>query len=490
MLYGMPFAISIWLHECCSVVPHTIISKEDSEIPCFLNWNTNALHLLYELLMKSMFNDANDKVVLKNIEPTQKEISSFQILKKGDTPNSPAKKKLKKQPKGVDQHTLKSTPPSRAAKISFVKTPIFKPIQSKETVASNRKDISFQSPDLSSFNHEDEDGVVSKKLFEKFRDEVIRIHHPINQLQQLWLILIRILKAHWIKTMNLSMDEADKDTSPHQATPILHPDFDKNFEGTLNTEGVAEIIENTSTTDVEKPKLDEQNNSEVHTHEEVSGEGKAEPNLQHLPDEGDSDCLYLWHDADTLPTGVTGCGQLMVQTVESKKGRRCRAHKMGRVCHYFLNKFFPLELREMKVLEFINLKQGNITVKEYSLKFTQLAKYAPHMVEDSRSRMSKFVLGVSSNVVKEYRTAMLIKEMDISRLMVHAHQIEEAKNREKERENKRARIGSFNFTQHKLEGGNLSQFRQKSSVLAPSPASALVPKFRDGNRDRTPGPKP
>lgn len=36
----------------------------------------------------------------------------------------------------------------------------------------------------------------------------------------------------------------------------------------------------------------------------------------------------------------------------------------------FLNRFFPLELREAKVLDFINLKQGNMTVKEYSLKFT------------------------------------------------------------------------------------------------------------------------
>ena len=43
------------------------------------------------------------------------------------------------------------------------------------------------------------------------------------------------------------------------------------------------------------------------------------------------------------------------------------------------------------MLEFINLKQGNMSMKEYSLKFTQLANYAPPMVTDSRARMSKFV---------------------------------------------------------------------------------------------------
>ena len=39
--------------------------------------------------------------------------------------------------------------------------------------------------------------------------------------------------------------------------------------------------------------------------------------------------------------------------------------------------------------------------------------------------MSKFVFGVSDSLVKVCQNAKLIKEMDLSRLMVYAQQIEE-----------------------------------------------------------------
>lgn len=38
----------------------------------------------------------------------------------------------------------------------------------------------------------------------------------------------------------------------------------------------------------------------------------------------------------------------------------------------FLHMLFPLEMREAKVLEFINLHQENMCVNEYALKFIQV----------------------------------------------------------------------------------------------------------------------
>ncbi|XP_049358574.1 uncharacterized protein LOC125823202 [Solanum verrucosum] len=68
------------------------------------------------------------------------------------------------------------------------------------------------------------------------------------------------------------------------------------------------------------------------------------------------------------------------------------------------------------------------------------------MVADSRAKMSKFVSGMSEMVVKECHTTMLINDMDISRLIFHAQQIEEEKLKERSRETKRAKIddGSSN----------------------------------------------
>ena len=45
----------------------------------------------------------------------------------------------------------------------------------------------------------------------------------------------------------------------------------------------------------------------------------------------------------------------------------------------FLDRFFPTEKREAKVVESINPRQGGMSVLEYSLKFTKLSKYAPSL---------------------------------------------------------------------------------------------------------------
>lgn len=60
--------------------------------------------------------------------------------------------------------------------------------------------------------------------------------------------------------------------------------------------------------------------------------------------------------------------------------------------------------------------------------------------------MRIFIFGVSNLVSKECKTAMLPKEMDISRLMTYAEQIKEEKLRESVREYKKAGTDSGGFS--------------------------------------------
>lgn len=66
-----------------------------------------------------------------------------------------------------------------------------------------------------------------------------------------------------------------------------------------------------------------------------------------------------------------------------------------------MDRFLTQKLREAKTEEFVNLKQGRMTVKEYALKFHQLSRYAPELVSNMRTRMRKFALGLSRELILE-----------------------------------------------------------------------------------------
>lgn len=55
---------------------------------------------------------------------------------------------------------------------------------------------------------------------------------------------------------------------------------------------------------------------------------------------------------------------------EDLRGINVEPSVWGEFVKDFLDHFFPQELREEKVQEFVNLKQGKMTIKEYALKFT------------------------------------------------------------------------------------------------------------------------
>ena len=96
--------------------------------------------------------------------------------------------------------------------------------------------------------------------------------------------------------------------------------------------------------------------------------------------------------------------------------------------------------------EFLNLKQGGMSVCDYALRFSKLSKYAPSMMEDPRVKMGQFVSGLGEMVGSEGQSALLHTEMDLSRLMTYVEHVEDRKLRERRmRDLKRPRLdGGFN----------------------------------------------
>ncbi|KAF3616378.1 hypothetical protein FXO38_34587 [Capsicum annuum] len=175
---------------------------------------------------------------------------------------------MKPHPKGIDELISKRTPPPRAAKMPFVKTPIHKPIQTKVTLHGNRKDINrpdskkslpVQSPALSSFNSEDKDGVVSMKVFDKFCEKVWQEFNDVCGL----------VSSRFDQMMNAINENK------------IFIKFIQNKEGAIEMNVNTPSGHESEVNDMDNSKLDQQYKSAVHIPAGVNVESNVD---QHLSD--------------------------------------------------------------------------------------------------------------------------------------------------------------------------------------------------------------
>lgn len=73
-----------------------------------------------------------------------------------------------------------------------------------------------------------------------------------------------------------------------------------------------------------------------------------------------------------------------------------------------------------------------MSVREYDLKFTQPSRYFPNIVVDMRKKMSLFVNKLSRLSIKEGKIVMLVRGMDITRLITNFQQVEEDELKDRE----------------------------------------------------------
>ncbi|MCI09380.1 GRAS family transcription factor, partial [Trifolium medium] len=68
----------------------------------------------------------------------------------------------------------------------------------------------------------------------------------------------------------------------------------------------------------------------------------------------------------------------------------------------FLAKYFPVDVRTKKEIEFLKLEQGNMTVAEYARKFEELSRLCPHIyvAEAEDSKCVKFEGGLRPEIKK------------------------------------------------------------------------------------------
>ncbi|XP_034914505.1 uncharacterized protein [Populus alba] len=93
-------------------------------------------------------------------------------------------------------------------------------------------------------------------------------------------------------------------------------------------------------------------------------------------------------------------GDMAISWFESKKRERSTEAKWTwkEFSTIFLDRFLPQSVRDAQLYEFERLSQGSMTVDEYDLKFTQLSRYAEHLLPTEECRVKRFIRGLKSSM--------------------------------------------------------------------------------------------
>ncbi|KAA0040689.1 pol protein [Cucumis melo var. makuwa] len=134
----------------------------------------------------------------------------------------------------------------------------------------------------------------------------------------------------------------------------------------------------------------------------------------------------------------------------------------------FYAKFFSASLRDAKRQEFLNLKQGDMTVEQYDAEFDMLSRFAPEMIATEAARADKFVRGLRLDIQGLVRAFRPATHADALRLAVDLSLQERANS------SKTAGRGSTSGQKRKAEqqpvpvpqrnfrsGGEFRRFQQK-----------------------------
>ena len=152
----------------------------------------------------------------------------------------------------------------------------------------------------------------------------------------------------------------------------------------------------------------------------------------------------------------------------------------------FLGHFLPPEMRRARVDRFLHLRQNGRSVRDYSLEFDSLARYAPTMVADMADRVHRYVMGLDNYLIDSCMAMASQPGMDIARVQAYAQGVEGRQrgrrfDREQDRgQHKRAR--SAGYSSGDFRGG---QPQQQYSRYPSQPARSAPSRFTGRRFDST-----
>ncbi|XP_049399822.1 uncharacterized protein LOC125863894 [Solanum stenotomum] len=111
---------------------------------------------------------------------------------------------------------------------------------------------------------------------------------------------------------------------------------------------------------------------------------------------------------------------LWYEAWERSKGHDAPPAEWEDFSEAFLAHYLPREVQEACLDQFINLKQGTMSVRDYSHRFNSLARYAPDIVRTMRARVHRYVNGLADHLIRDCRVTSLSDDVDISHIQAFA----------------------------------------------------------------------
>ncbi|XP_073019365.1 uncharacterized protein [Primulina eburnea] len=145
----------------------------------------------------------------------------------------------------------------------------------------------------------------------------------------------------------------------------------------------------------------------------------------------------------------------------------------------FYDKYFPRDVRSQKVKEFLELKQGNMSMQEYILKFEEGCQFAPYLASNDIEKGEHFLRGVRAEIKRDVRMSKADSYKEIVEKARMAEQDE--KEIERERQLKRQDFstkghGSGWKGKGKFRGKEKEEHRPKAPMPPPTYDRPVCPK--------------